>query len=62
LSWLHQSAITAGTFLIRLELRASNSTALRFYASAGYRQHNYVQGYYSHIEDAVCMSRDLSKH
>lgn len=60
LSWLHESAIVAGTFLIKLELRASNHTALEFYRRMGYLQSGFVRGYYSGVEDAICMSRDLT--
>jgi ribosomal-protein-alanine N-acetyltransferase len=60
LEWLHESAITAGTFLINLELRASNNTAYRFYTALGYRQCGYRPRYYSNSEDAICMSRDLT--
>ena len=60
LSWLHESAITVGTFIVNLELRAENIKARRFYASMGYEECGYVPRYYSNIEDAVRMSRDLT--
>jgi [ribosomal protein S18]-alanine N-acetyltransferase len=60
LEWLHESAMTVGTFLVRLELRETNMQAQRFYKSMGYRECGYVLRYYSNLEDAVRMSRDLT--
>jgi ribosomal-protein-alanine N-acetyltransferase len=60
LEWLHESAITAGTFSIDLELRAENLTALKFYTSMGYRQCAYVPKYYCGQEDAIRMTRNLA--
>jgi len=60
LEWLHETATTAGTFLISLELRATNHTALKFYTAMGYRQNGYCPRYYSGREDAICMSRSLA--
>lgn len=60
LSWLHDSALTAGTFHIRLEVRASNATAQRFYRAHDYRPYDCLLGYYSGRDDAVCMSRNLA--
>lgn len=60
LSWLHETATVAGTFTINLELRADNIEARRFYVAMGYCESGYVRRYYSGIEDAVRMSRDLT--
>jgi ribosomal protein S18 acetylase RimI-like enzyme len=60
LEWLHESALTVGTFIVRLELRAENGKARRFYAAMGYDEYGYVPRYYCNIEDAVLMSRDLT--
>lgn len=60
LSWLHETAIVAGTFVIRLELRAQNIDARDFYHSMGYREAGLLRRYYSGVEDAVRMSRDLT--
>ncbi len=60
LSWLEESAVVAGTFLIQLELRASNSIARAFYQARGYRETGRVAGYYQRLEDAIQMERDLS--
>jgi [ribosomal protein S18]-alanine N-acetyltransferase len=60
LGWLHESALTAGTFTIELELRAENLVARRFYGSMGYAECGYTRNYYSGKEDAVHMKRDLT--
>ncbi len=59
LSWLHESALTAGTFLVGLELRAGNAAARAFYASLGYLETGAVSGYYQGVEAAIRLSRDL---
>src|SRR5687768_6669826 len=59
LSWLEHSAITAGTFVIRLELRSTNFIARSFYETQGYQEIGRVPGYYQGIEDAIRMARDL---
>jgi ribosomal-protein-alanine N-acetyltransferase len=59
LAWLEETAITAGTFLIQLELRATNTEARRFYEAVGYREIARVPGYYQRMEDAIRMERDL---
>jgi ribosomal-protein-alanine N-acetyltransferase len=57
--WLEETAETAGTFVIGLELRASNQSALQFYQRLGYRELGRVSGYYQGVEPAIRMSRDL---
>jgi ribosomal protein S18 acetylase RimI-like enzyme len=59
MTWLHESALVAGTFLVALELRATNSGAQRFYESLGYRPGGVMPGYYQGVEDALRMTRDL---
>ena len=59
LGWLEASAITAGTFFIKLEVRAGNMAARNFYASLGYREVAEIAGYYQGREAAVRMTRDL---
>ena len=59
LGWLEQSAVVAGTFLIELELRATNTGARAFYEALGYRETGRVPGYYQRVEDAIRMARDL---
>ena len=58
--WLEETARVAGTFAIRLEVRATNAGARAFYGSLGYRETGWVRGYYQGVEDAVRFSRDLS--
>jgi len=60
LAWLEDTARVAGTFTIRLELRASNEAGRAFYAALGYREVGAVRGYYQGIEDALRMARDLA--
>jgi [ribosomal protein S18]-alanine N-acetyltransferase len=60
LSWLEESAVVAGTFVIELELRASNAAAHAFYAARGYRDRGRVAGYYQRVEDAIQMDKNLS--
>jgi ribosomal protein S18 acetylase RimI-like enzyme len=60
LSWLHETAIVAGTFVINLEMRANNIEAQSFYRSMGYRELGLIRRYYSGVEDARRMSRDLT--
>jgi len=57
--WLEETAETAGTFVIGLELRASNEGALKFYKKLGYRELEQVTGYYQGVEPAIRMSRDV---
>jgi len=57
--WLEETAETAGTFVVGLELRASNESALQFYKKLGYRELDRVSGYYQGVEPAIRMSRDV---
>jgi len=59
MAWLEETALTAGTFVIGLELRATNTEAFHFYAALGYRELGRVSGYYQGVEHAIRMSRDL---
>jgi ribosomal protein S18 acetylase RimI-like enzyme len=59
MNWLHDSALVAGTWILGLELRATNVGAQRFYESLGYKLNGVMPGYYRGIEDALRMSRDL---
>jgi ribosomal protein S18 acetylase RimI-like enzyme len=59
MGWLHESARVAGTWVLGLELRASNVGARRFYESLGYQPGAIIGGYYQGIEDALRMSCDL---
>jgi ribosomal protein S18 acetylase RimI-like enzyme len=57
--WVEDTARVAGLFLVRLEVRATKRDARFFYASLGYREMDRVESYYSGIEDAIKLSRDL---
>jgi ribosomal-protein-alanine N-acetyltransferase len=57
--WLEETAFTAGTFVIRLELRTTNAQAHAFYASLGYRATGRIDGYYQGLEHATLMEHDL---
>jgi ribosomal-protein-alanine N-acetyltransferase len=59
MKWLEETAFTAGTFIIGLELRATNEAAFAFYSALGYRELGRVPGYYQGIEPAIRMARDV---
>jgi ribosomal protein S18 acetylase RimI-like enzyme len=59
INWLEETALGAGTFVIGLELRATNDGAFAFYHALGYRELDRVEGYYQGIETAIRMVRDL---
>jgi ribosomal-protein-alanine N-acetyltransferase len=59
-SWLEGAATTAGVELIWLEARATNTEALAFYRARGYRLLDTMRRYYSGIEDAVRIGKDLT--
>ncbi len=60
-AWLEDTALTAGTFTIALELRAGNEGARAFYAALGYRELARVPGYYQGRESAIRMTRDVAR-
>jgi ribosomal protein S18 acetylase RimI-like enzyme len=57
--WLEETALTAGTFIIGLELRERNDAARVFYRSLGYRELGEIPGYYQGLESAIRMVRDV---
>jgi ribosomal-protein-alanine N-acetyltransferase len=57
--WLEESAVVAGIFDVRLEVRETNIGAIRFYRKLGYQRQRRIKGYYSGIENAVRLERDL---
>lgn len=59
MTWLEETAFTAGTFIIGLELRANNEGAFAFYSALGYRELGRVPGYYQGVEPAIRMARDV---
>ena len=61
LAWLEKSCRTAGIQNIRVELRAANKRARKFYELAGFRCSGQVAGYYDNREAAVVMVKSLIK-
>ena len=59
LGWLERSARTAGITEIRLEVRAGNSGAGKFYAAQGFRRSGYLPGFYQGREAAYRMTKRL---
>jgi len=57
--WLEETALTAGTFIVGLELRAGNAAARAFYRALGYRELGEIPGYYQGVEAAIRMVRDV---
>ena len=57
--WLEETALTAGAFLVGLELRAGNEAARAFYRALGYRELGQIPGYYQGVESAIRMVRDV---
>jgi [ribosomal protein S18]-alanine N-acetyltransferase len=60
MQWLERTAATAGIELIWLEARLSNAGALAFYRSRGYRELDVMRRYYSGVEDAIRIGKDLT--
>lgn len=59
IEWLERSALTAGISVVYLEVRAGNRNAQAFYRRLGFRRVQHVPGYYSGVEAAIRMGRDL---
>ncbi|HEX8782365.1 MAG TPA: GNAT family N-acetyltransferase [Steroidobacteraceae bacterium] len=57
--WLEETALTAGTFIIGLELRAGNEAARALYHALGYHELGQIPGYYQGVESAIRMMRDV---
>ncbi len=60
LNWLEKSCVTAGIQQVRLEVRASNQSARKFYERFGYRLVGQVAAYYDRRETAVVMGRAVN--
>ena len=61
-SWLEQSALTAGIGEIQLELRANNPGAQFFYQALGFEFVRAVPGYYRGEETAFRMRKAIGQH
>lgn len=59
IEWLEESSRVAGVRFISLEVRSSNHRALSFYSRLGYRETGAIPGYYSGVDDATLLARDL---
>ena len=59
LAWLEKSCLTAGMRRIRIEVRASNEKARKFYERSGFRVVGQETGYYDKRETAVVMVKSL---
>jgi [ribosomal protein S18]-alanine N-acetyltransferase len=59
LGWLEETALTAGAFIVGLELRAGNEVGRAFYRALGYREAGEIAGYYQGVESAIRMVRDV---
>ena len=57
--WLEETALTAGAFVIGLELREGNEAARALYRALGYRELGQIPGYYQGVETAIRMVRDV---
>jgi len=57
--WLEQTALVAGTGIVRLDVRASRGGERQFYQDLGYQPVAMTPGYYSGRETAVHMAKDL---
>jgi ribosomal-protein-alanine N-acetyltransferase len=57
--WLEETARTAGTFAVSLELVATNTPARRFYEGLGYQRVTRIPAYYRNNTAALRMARDL---
>ena len=56
---LEESCRDAGIHHVRLELRANNATALKFYEAMGYGAVSRVARYYDRRETAIVMAKPL---
>jgi ribosomal-protein-alanine N-acetyltransferase len=57
--WLEETALTAGAFIIGLELREGNGAARALYRALGYRELGQIPGYYQGVETAIRMAHDV---
>src|ERR1700741_1366950 len=52
-TWLEETALTAGTYTIGLELRAGNHAARAFYRALGYQELAQIPGDYQWVQSAI---------
>lgn len=61
LAWVEKSAVTAGIHTMRLEVRAQNQEARRFYRNIGFEEVALLPLYYAGREAAVRLTRAIAK-
>ncbi|MBT8446515.1 MAG: GNAT family N-acetyltransferase [Gammaproteobacteria bacterium] len=61
LRWLEAAAVTAGAWIIELEVRVDNVGARNFYRRLGYRTAATIHRYYDRSITAIQMRTDLSR-
>jgi [ribosomal protein S18]-alanine N-acetyltransferase len=61
MAWLDETAHVAGIGAIELEVRANNLDARLFYRHFGFVERETLSGYYSGVEPAIRMERNLRK-
>lgn len=59
MAWHETAALTAGIGTIYIEARANNAGTRAFYRALGYREVQWIRGYYEGVEDAVRLAKDL---
>lgn len=59
--WLEKVALTAGLITIYVQVRETNTGAVRFYRRLGYRVVKEQRGYYQGRENAIIMAKDIRK-
>ena len=59
--WLEKVALTAGVFVIFVQVRASNSAAIQFYQSVGFSVLDEKKAYYSGVESGLIMAKSLRR-
>ena len=57
--WLEKVAVTAGTFNVFVQLRKTNSKALRLYEKLGFQRLDKLPGFYRGVEDGIVMAKSL---
>ena len=58
-AWLEESCRVAGVSAIHLEVRVNNAVARRLYRVLGFQELALLPRYYSGVESAIWMARDL---
>ncbi len=59
LKWLEEVALTAGIFIIFVQVRKINNAAINFYKKLGYEIIDEKSGYYRGQETGVIMSKNI---